>query len=84
MLVSCIAPTVTGFRHHETDAEQRQPPHGERPPLIRGCLRAGARVFGEPAWDPEFGTADFPMLIAVDNVNQRFARHFDLSPDQSA
>lgn len=54
------------------------------PPLIRGYLRAGAHVCGEPAWDPRFGTADFPMLIAVDNVNRRFARHFDLSPNQSA
>jgi putative hemolysin len=55
-------------------------PQGELPPLIRGYLRAGARVCGEPAWDPQFGTADFPMLVAVDNVNRRFARHFDLSP----
>ncbi len=54
------------------------------PLLIRGYLRAGARVCGEPARDPQFGTADFPMLVAVGNVNRRFARHFDLSPDQAA
>ena len=56
----------------------------ELPPLIRGYLRAGARVCGEPAWDPQFGTADFPMLVTVDNVNRRFARHFELSPDRDA
>ena len=56
----------------------------ELPPLIRGYLRAGARVCGEPAWDPRFGTADFPMLIAVDGVNRRFARHFALAPGQDA
>ena len=28
--------------------------------------------------------ADFPMLVAVDNVGRRFARHFELSPDQAA
>lgn len=57
---------------------------GELPPLIRGYLRAGARVCGEPAWDPQFGTADFPMLVAVDNIDRRFARHFDLSPELAA
>ena len=68
------------FPHEEIE----RPLQGELPPLIRGYLRAGARVCGEPAWDPQFGTADFPMLVAVDNVNRRFARHFDLSPDHAA
>lgn len=68
------------FPHEQIE----RPPQGELPPLIRGYLRAGARVCGEPAWDPQFGTADFPMLVAVDNVNRRFARHFDLSPEQGA
>ncbi len=63
--------------------EGRLPP-SELPPLIRGYLRAGARVCGVPAWDPQFGPADFPMLVAVDSVNRRFARHFDLSPDHAA
>jgi putative hemolysin len=68
------------FPHEQIE----HPPQGELPPLIRGYLRAGARVCGEPAWDPQFGTADFPLLVAVDNINRRFARHFDLSPDQAA
>jgi len=32
----------------------------------------------------ETDAAVFPMLVAVDNVNRRFARHFDLSPDRAA
>ena len=68
------------FPHEQI--ERTQP--AQLPPLSRGYLRAGARGCGEPAWDPRFGTADFPMLIAVDNVNRRFARHFALSPEQSA
>ena len=56
----------------------------ELSPLIRSHLRAGDRVCGEPAWDPQFGTADFPVLVAVDNIDRRFARHFDLSPDHAA
>jgi putative hemolysin len=68
------------FPHEQIERAQQ----AELPPLIRGYLRAGARVCGEPAWDPRFGTADFPMLIAVDNVNRRFARHFALSQERSA
>lgn len=34
------------------------------PPLIKGYLRAGALICGEPAWDPDFNTADLPILDA--------------------
>jgi putative hemolysin len=46
------------------------------PPLIKGYLRAGAYVCGEPAWDPDFNTADLPMLLAMKNLNPAYARHF--------
>jgi len=52
--------------------------HAELPPLIKGYLRLGARVCGEPAWDPEFNSADFLMLLEIDKINRRYARHFDL------
>jgi putative hemolysin len=48
----------------------------EPPPLIRGYLRAGAWVCGEPAWDPDFNTADFFLLLPLANVSPRYARHF--------
>ena len=48
----------------------------EPPPLIKGYLRAGAWVCGEPAWDPEFNTADFFLLLPLANVAPRYARHF--------
>lgn len=48
------------------------------PPLIKGYLRLGARIGGEPAWDPAFNTADFLILLAIENLNRRYARHFDL------
>lgn len=56
-----------------------RPAQAELPPLIRGYFAAGARVCGEPAWDPEFGTADFLMLVALDQVSGRYARHFALA-----
>jgi putative hemolysin len=48
----------------------------EVPPLIRGYLRAGAWVCGAPAWDPDFNTADLPILLPMSRISPRFARHF--------
>jgi putative hemolysin len=46
------------------------------PPLIKGYLRAGAYVCGEPAWDPDFNSADFFMFLPLSHVTARYARHF--------
>ena len=46
------------------------------PPLLRSYLGLGAWVCGEPAWDPDFGCADVPVLLAMDRLDARFARHF--------
>lgn len=48
----------------------------EAPPLIKGYLRAGAWICGDPAWDPDFNTADLPMLMPMSAVASRYARHF--------
>lgn len=48
----------------------------EMPPLIKGYLRAGAWIGGEPAWDPDFNTADLLILMPMSRVDQRYARHF--------
>jgi putative hemolysin len=44
------------------------------PPLIRGYTRLGAMVCGEPAWDPDFNTADLLMLLPLAHLNQAYAR----------
>lgn len=46
------------------------------PALLKGYLKLGARVCGEPAWDPDFNTADFPMLLSVSKMGARYRRHF--------
>ena len=51
-------------------------PEAEAPPLIRAYLRVGARICGEPNWDPDFNTADFVMLLGLDSMNPRYLRHF--------
>jgi putative hemolysin len=44
------------------------------PPLLATYLRLGALVGGEPSWDPEFGTADYFMIVSVDDMAPRYAR----------
>lgn len=42
------------------------------PPLMRGYLRLGAQVCGEPAHDPAFGVADFPALLDKRRADLRY------------
>jgi putative hemolysin len=51
-------------------------PAVELPPLIRGYLKVGAYVCGEPAWDADFNTADLLMLLPLAQLNSRYARHY--------
>lgn len=48
----------------------------EPPALIKGYLRCGARVLGAPAWDPDFNTADLPMLMRIEDLPAKYRRHF--------
>jgi putative hemolysin len=42
------------------------------PPLMRGYLRLGAKVCGEPAHDPDFGVGDFPALLDKREADVRY------------
>jgi putative hemolysin len=44
------------------------------PPLMRGYLRLGAQVCGEPAHDPDFGVGDFPALLDKREADTRYLR----------
>ena len=48
----------------------------EPPALIKGYLRLGAKILGAPAWDPDFNTADLPMLMQVKDLPMRYRKHF--------
>ena len=48
----------------------------EPPALIKGYLRLGAKILGAPAWDPDFNTADLPMLMQVKDIPSRYRKHF--------
>ncbi|MCW4354589.1 GNAT family N-acetyltransferase [Hoyosella sp. YIM 151337] len=52
--------------------EIEPPQRADIPPLLRGYLRLGARVCGEPAYDPDFGVADFVAVLGVRQANARY------------
>jgi len=49
----------------------------EPPALIKGYLRLGAKVLGPPAWDPDFNSADLPMLMRIADLPPRYRKHFN-------
>jgi putative hemolysin len=49
-------------------------PPAALPALVRGYLRLGASVCGDPAWDPDFGTADLLVLLPLAALDTRWAR----------
>ena len=73
-----LSPPVLRVRPHRpwpVDAVA-PPPRTVVPPLLRGYLRLGAWVCGEPAYDPDFGCADLYVLLSLDRVDPRYLRHF--------
>ena len=52
----------------------------EPPALIKGYLRLGAKVLGAPAWDPDFNSADLPMMMRVADLPARYQKHFSGAP----
>ncbi len=46
------------------------------PPLIKGYMRGGAWVCGEPAWDPDFNCVDLFLLLPLARLDDRYARHY--------
>ena len=48
----------------------------EPPALIRGYLRLGAKVLGAPAWDPDFNSADLPMMMRIADLPPRYLKLF--------
>ena len=46
------------------------------PPLLQGYLRLGAWICGPAAYDPDFGCADFYVLLDVTRIGERYMRHF--------
>ena len=48
----------------------------EAPALIKGYLKCGGKLLGAPAWDPDFGTADLPMMLVLADLPAAYRRRF--------
>ncbi|CAG0938239.1 hypothetical protein GALLN_00179 [Gallionellaceae bacterium] len=46
------------------------------PPLLKSYLRLGAYICGEPAWDPDFNTADLFILLPMSHMSVCYQKHF--------
>ena len=75
--VKAGGPTVRPLHRYPVERLDSELP-ARVPPLIKGYLKLGATICGEPAWDPDFNTADFPVLLDIQRVEPRYRRHFGL------
>lgn len=50
------------------------------PPLLKGYLRLGTKVCGEPLYDPVFKTIDFLILLDTYSVPERYSKHYNYKP----
>ena len=46
------------------------------PALLKGYLRLGAYICGEPAWDAAFKTADMLIMLPMERLNPRYLNRF--------
>ncbi|WP_037586459.1 GNAT family N-acetyltransferase [Stenoxybacter acetivorans] len=56
--------------------DENQAHEAELPALLKGYLRAGAYVCGEPHLDEDFQCADVLVMMPLAQMNPRYARHF--------
>jgi len=76
---ACHLPRVTPLHRYPVERLDSMLP-ARTPALIKGYLKLGATICGEPAWDPDFNTADFPVLLDMQKMDARYRRHFGLTP----
>ncbi|RYZ55609.1 MAG: GNAT family N-acetyltransferase [Proteobacteria bacterium] len=50
------------------------------PPLLLGYIKAGAKVYGAPAYDQDFGCLDLFTVLDFENLNALFLKRY-LSPN---
>ncbi len=46
------------------------------PPLLKAYIRLGAKICGEPCWDPHFKVADVFIIVSTEGLQHRYLKHF--------
>lgn len=49
------------------------------PPLLKGYMRLGGKICGEPVYDYEFKTIDFLMLLDTTRMPEKYMKHYIMS-----
>ena len=52
------------------------------PPLLKGYQWLGAKIAGEPAFDPIFQTIDFLIVLDKEKISQRYRKKFITARDE--
>ncbi len=86
---NAIAVYQSLLKAHAAPPEYRVTPHlpfpihelepartAQVPALIKGYIRSGAWLCGEPAWDPDFESADMFLMLPLTNLDSRYAKHY--------
>ena len=75
-----IAAAEDGNRQPARDIRDELPVGAAGVGLLRRASvnrdRCGARILGRPAWDPDFNTADLPMMMRIADLPARYRKHF--------
>ena len=66
---------LPGFQNDLEDVDI--PNKIEVPPLLKGYLRLGAKIGGEPALDRNFGTTDFFILFDYTSISKKYGKHYE-------
>lgn len=61
---------------HLATQDAREVSDEEVPSLLRAYMRLGAKICGDPCWDPAFKTADLFILLDADEMTERYKRRF--------
>ncbi len=84
---TCCSDSIRAFPLAGYELERPEPERGQPdltrapsllPPLLKGYLRLGAKICGEPAFDPDFGSIDFFIVLDVRSLPERYSKHFNV------
>lgn len=73
-----LAPVEYRVTPHLRFVAGEEQKHGgiQVPPLLKGYLRSGAWICGEPAWDSAFDCVDLFLMLPLANLDGRYARRY--------
>ncbi|HEX7048374.1 MAG TPA: GNAT family N-acyltransferase [Gammaproteobacteria bacterium] len=70
----CVTPKLPLPERMASVSERQHKP--ALPPLLKAYIRLGARIGGEPCWDPIFDCADLFVVLSPAELQKRYAKHF--------